>query len=192
MAARGASPYRRGMSDPVRLYETDFYAWARDQSAKLRDWPEHLRPNGIDIANIAEEIEDLAKSEERAFTSQLESLFLHLLKLEFHPAQENRNHWRKEVSAFRAAFLKFQPSQRARLRGSPKLWAEGDGWAAEAWHDAWERFKRELRIDFPDGAGPTVAKLSVQADRPRYDLDGQALRPDWYPEYAGQRPAPPR
>jgi hypothetical protein len=170
------------MADPATLYETDFHAWAEDQAARLRAWPEHLRPNGIDIANIAEEIEDLGRSEARSFESLLTQIVLHLLKLELHPAQENRAHWCKEVAAFRVGALKFQPSRRPKARGSPKLWSERDEWAAEAWRDARARFEEELRIDAPDAAPGIVAALGDE-DRPRHDLDSQVLRPGWYPEF---------
>src|SRR3954466_4720060 len=110
--------YGNAMSEAASLYQNDFYAWAQDQAGKLRAWPEHLRPNGVDIAHLTEEIEDLARSEERALTSLLFRLHLHLLRLELHPDRRNRKHWAKEVNAFRPQILRFGgPRPR---RGSPK------------------------------------------------------------------------
>ena len=72
------------MPDTASLYDRDFFAWTQDQAALLRAWPEHLRPNGIDIENLVEEVESLGKSDRRAIESLLELVVLHFLKLEFH------------------------------------------------------------------------------------------------------------
>ena len=169
------------MSDPATLYERDFYAWTQDQAEKLRAWPEHLRPNGVDIARIAEEIEELTRSEERALTSVLYQLFLHLLKLDLHPDQRSRQHWEKEVNAFRTQVLRFgDPRPRW---GSPKLWAERGEWALDAWHDALATFLEELRIEGHDDATLGLVRLHAGSEAPCYRLDEEALKPGWYPEH---------
>jgi len=61
------------------LYEHDYYAWIREQVRALR---EH-RIEDIDFENVAEEIEDLGKSERRSVESHLETLLLHALKLTY-------------------------------------------------------------------------------------------------------------
>ena len=48
-------------------YEADVVAWAQEQAALLRAG----RFSEIDIANIAEEIEDVGKSEKRELASRL-------------------------------------------------------------------------------------------------------------------------
>jgi hypothetical protein len=78
------------MSDASELHERDFYAWTQAQAALLRAWPEALRPNALDIANLAEEIEDLGRSERRAIASLIERIVIHLLKLRCHPDQASR------------------------------------------------------------------------------------------------------
>lgn len=60
-------------------YETDYYAWAMETAAAMREG----RLADIDFSAVAEEIEDLGKSERRSLASALEQLFLHLLKLRF-------------------------------------------------------------------------------------------------------------
>ena len=47
------------------LYETDFYAWTQEQARKLR------AGEGVDAANIAEELETLGRSEEQQLTNRL-------------------------------------------------------------------------------------------------------------------------
>ena len=61
------------------LYEHDYYAWIREQVRALR---EH-RIEHIDFENVAEEIEDLGKSEKRSVESHLETLLVNSLKLSY-------------------------------------------------------------------------------------------------------------
>ena len=62
------------------LYEHDYYAWVGEQVRALRG----RRLEDIDFENVAEEIEDLGKSEKRSVQSHLETLIEHLLKLSSH------------------------------------------------------------------------------------------------------------
>jgi hypothetical protein len=63
------------------LYERDFYAWANEQVELLRNG----KLAAADIANIAEEIESMGRSEKRELVSRLTVLLLHLLKWRFQP-----------------------------------------------------------------------------------------------------------
>jgi hypothetical protein len=75
-------------SNPSQLYDHDYYAWVRDQVRALR---EH-RIEDIDFENVAEEIEDLGKSEKRSVESPLETLLAHSLKLSYaHGITRDRN-----------------------------------------------------------------------------------------------------
>jgi hypothetical protein len=81
------------------LYDEDFYAWTREQAELLR----RVRPgaNGLDIEHIAEEIEDLGKSELHACQSLCEHIIEHLLKLEYSGLDEPTRHWRQEIVEWR-------------------------------------------------------------------------------------------
>jgi hypothetical protein len=57
-------------------YEQDLVAWAAANAALLRAG----RLAEIDVANIAEELEDMGKSERRALASHIRNLLMHLLK----------------------------------------------------------------------------------------------------------------
>ena len=60
--------------DISKLYETDLSAWLVDQAQRLRTgtWPGVDAANpGVDAANIAEELETLGRSEQRALESHL-------------------------------------------------------------------------------------------------------------------------
>ena len=73
-------------------YADDFYGWAHEQAARLRagDW------HALDVANIAEEIETLGRSEASALRSSLRLIAMHLLKFRFQPQRASRS-WRVTV-----------------------------------------------------------------------------------------------
>ena len=63
------------------LHETDFVAWTTEQAALLRAG----RRDALDIAGLAEEIEDMGKSERIGLESHLSVVLMHLLKWQFQP-----------------------------------------------------------------------------------------------------------
>ena len=69
-------------------YDDDFYAWTQHQAAVLREMP--VADNRFDREHVAEEIEDLGKSERDAVRSQVRRIIEHFLKLQYSPAQEPR------------------------------------------------------------------------------------------------------
>ncbi|MBK1657523.1 DUF29 family protein [Paracraurococcus ruber] len=60
-----------------------------------------MRPNALDIANLAEGIEGFGESQRQAVESLVFRTVLHLLKLRCHPDQSARRGWQKEVDGFR-------------------------------------------------------------------------------------------
>ena len=46
-------------SRPEQLYEEDFYAWTRDQAGALRRLAEQRWNGPLDLAHLAEEVEEL-------------------------------------------------------------------------------------------------------------------------------------
>ena len=81
------------------LYDEDFYAWTQEQAELLRRGG--AGANGLDVELIAEEIEDLGKSELHACQSLCEHIIEHLLKLEFSGVGEPARHWRHEIVEWR-------------------------------------------------------------------------------------------
>lgn len=71
------------------LYDEDVIAWAEQQSRLLRSrqWSQ------LDIDNIAEESEDVGKSEKRELQSRMCVLMAHLLKWTFCSAAASRGCW---------------------------------------------------------------------------------------------------
>ena len=95
------------------LHDDDFYAWAQQQAALLRDG----RVAEADLAAIAEEIESMGKTEKRELVSRLTVLLLHLLKWQAKPGLRG-NSWRLSIANARdeiADLLADNPSLKAQL-----------------------------------------------------------------------------
>src|SRR3974390_2695035 len=76
-------------------YEDDFYAWTQHQAEDLRAMP--VSDNRFDREHVAEEIEDLGKSERGAVHIQIRRIIEHLLKLSYSPAEEPRYDWMETI-----------------------------------------------------------------------------------------------
>ncbi|WP_308388816.1 DUF29 domain-containing protein [Acidithiobacillus sp. AMEEHan] len=63
------------------LYQQDFFAWTQQQAQKLRAG----QLSALDTKNLAEEVEDLGRSEKRALASHMTVLLVHLLKWQHQP-----------------------------------------------------------------------------------------------------------
>ena len=84
---------------PSQLYDTDFYAWTRQQASELRRFAK-TRPNlPLDLEHIAEEIQDLGKSERDVVLSLAQRIIEHFLLIENSPAADQRLHWADEIAA---------------------------------------------------------------------------------------------
>ena len=90
----------------LSLYDDDFYAWTQQQAELLRHGP--AAANRLDYDLIAEEIEDLGRSELHACQSLCEHIIEHLLKIEYSGLTEPLDHWRDEVVEWRVQFERKQ------------------------------------------------------------------------------------
>lgn len=110
--------------DDQSLYERDIYAWAETQAAALRRLAETRRdlPNGLDVENIAEEIEDVGSSELHRVESFVEVLLLHLLKLASAPDAVSVRHWRNEVDLAHHRVVRFWRPSMSRKLGLDDVW----------------------------------------------------------------------
>jgi hypothetical protein len=95
----------------AELYDEDFYAWTQQQAEVLRT---HFSgDNRLDVEHLAEEVEDLGKSELHAVESFIEHIIAHLLKLDYSGQAAPRAHWRAEILNFRRSIeRKLSPSIR--------------------------------------------------------------------------------
>jgi hypothetical protein len=155
-------------TQPEQLYESDFYAWTQDQAKELRRFA-RTRPNvPLDLARLAEEIQDLGKSEYEAVFSLAQRIIEHLLLIEHSPATDQRLHWSDEIDEFRDQLdRKLSPTIRRRLKREFE----------EAFVRARRRVHRKL-----ERYGEAHAAASLPADCP-YTFD-QVLG-DWLPGEGG-------
>jgi hypothetical protein len=154
------------MSDGPR-YEDDFYAWTRHQAMVLRTMA--VADNRFDSENIAEEIEDLGRSERDAVRSQIRRIIEHLLKLAYSPAQQPHFDWMASIVDARAVLGD---------KISPTLRRDAEAVLAKLYRDARRQAELALR-----GYGEHQAAGALPQTCP-YSLD-DICREDWYPDAAG-------
>jgi hypothetical protein len=91
-------------------YETDFYGWTQAQARAIRahDW------EAVDVEHVAEEIEDLCKSDEH----HLAMLVLAFLELIYRPCahEEGRYYWQASVIQHHRSMLEYSLEDSPRLR----------------------------------------------------------------------------
>lgn len=107
-------------------YETDIIAWANEQANLLRNG----QFSYLDVEHIAEEIEDVGKSEQRELASRMAVLLAHLLKWEYQPERRGSS-WSETIRAQRERINR-------RMNKTPSLkssLADPD-WQADVWDDA--------------------------------------------------------
>ena len=122
-------------------YEDDFFLWSREQADALRSLGRERSNSPVDWENVAEEIESLGKRDRRRCESLVGLLLLHLLKLQYWPIAEPRNHWQTEIRAFRKALARI-------LRDSPSLQSNLDSFSRSEQTDAVEEMSDFLK-QFP-------------------------------------------
>lgn len=121
-------------------YERDVVAWAMEQAALLRAG----KLSAIDIEHIADEIEDVAKSEKRELARRVSELLAHLLRWQHQPGRRCSS-WILSIKVQRksiASVLHEAPSLTTSLTDA--RWVEG------TWHDAVAKAIDETELDaFP-------------------------------------------
>jgi len=109
------------------LYNEDFYAWTQQQAELLRRGP--AAANRLDYDLIAEEIEDLGKSELHTCQSLCEHIIGHLLKIEYSGLDQPVRHWRREIAEWRLQLKEKADAQHCCQTGFARPSSRGR-WAA--------------------------------------------------------------
>jgi len=126
------------MNANLHSYDGDIIAWANEQARLLRAG----RFDALDIEHIAEEIEDVGKSERREIRSRMVVLLTHLLKWERQPERRG-NSWRRTVNVQRrdiADCLRATPSLKPDLQSRE--------WWESVWAGALDMAVRETGLSF--------------------------------------------
>jgi hypothetical protein len=145
-------------------YDDDFYAWTQYQAQVLRSLD--TRDNRFDRENLAEEVEDLGRSQRDTVRSQVERILVHFLKLTHSPARPPRSGWIDSIIEARSVLEN---------KLSPTLQ-----------HDVAERLPRLFQIARKravaqlEDYGEAAAAAALPNECP-YTVD-QILAEDWYPE----------
>jgi hypothetical protein len=148
-------------------YDEDLYLWSQQQAAALREAARRGVNLPVDWENVAEEIESLGRSDRRGITSRLETIMVHLLKLEHSLAPDPRNGWIRTVERTREdaeSLLRESPSLRAQL---PEMLAE-----------AAKRAMRYAAVALED-AGEHDAARQIKRTGIRYTVED--VLGDWLP-----------
>ena len=129
------------------LYEQDFFEWTVRNAELLRAG----QLDEADLEHIAEEIEDMGKSERHALRSRLRVLLSHLLKWKYQAGRRSRS-WKATIRVQRdelAHLLRQMPSLRRYLRDQlPEVYPMAvEGTIAEA--------------DLPDEVFPPACPFSL-------------------------------
>ena len=108
---------RSAVADAARLYDADFYEWCMTTATLLRGG----RINEVDLEHVAEEIEDLGRSQRHALDSRTIVIILHLLKMRYQQERRTRS-WEKTIVTQQIAIadlLRQNPSLRRFLAKTP-------------------------------------------------------------------------
>jgi hypothetical protein len=151
-------------------YDDDFFAWTQHQAMVLRTMV--VADNRFDRENVAEEIEDLGRSERDAVRSQIRRIIEHLLKLAYSPDQQPRFDWMASIAEARAT---------SGDKISPTLRRDAETMLAKLYRDGRRQAELALR-----GYGENDAAEVLPQSCP-YSLD-DICREDWYPDGLGGKP----
>jgi hypothetical protein len=141
-------------------YERDFFSWTQQQAAAVRAG----EMNRIDRGNLAEEIEEMGRSEQRALASRLAVLIAHLLKLEVQTERTptNEKSWSNSVMTQRRQVQRLL-AKNPGLR-NPTIMAEA---LESAWDDGRDWAIRETGLDpdrFPSAAVYDLSEVLGESD----------------------------
>jgi hypothetical protein len=135
-------------SRSLAQYDDDFFAWTQETAALLRAG----RLADVDVAHVAEEIEDMGKRELRELNGRMQVLLVHLLKWQLQPDRRTPS-WRRTIVTQRAeseALVRDSPSL------EPKLESDFAGNYARAVR------RTSLETELPVDRFPTRSPLSLE------------------------------
>jgi Domain of unknown function DUF29 len=155
----GGAPVRRPTAlsrrSTTTSYDKDVVLWSEEQARLLRAG----RFAELDIQLLADEIEDVGKSEKRELASRMAVLLAHLLK--WSRQQEMRNStWRSTIVQRKrvALAIKATPSLKAVLRDP--------NWQEDMWLDALAQAQKETGLtaeELPEACPWTMEQAADQS-----------------------------
>jgi hypothetical protein len=138
-------------------YEEDFVAWLQDQAGRAR----RGEVEGLDLENIAEELEGLARSDRREIRSRLTVLLTHLLKCLVQPRKRSSS-WLETIAEQRDGITQL-------IEDSPSLRAYPGEFLERSYPAARRKAARQTRL--PEREFPERCPFDIEA----------VLDPRWIP-----------
>ena len=138
-------------------YETDVVAWSREQAR----WLKAGRFDQLDVEHLAEEIEDVGKSEQRELANRMAVLLVHLIKWQHQPGLRGAS-WEITIRNQRKGIIR-------RLGKTPSLKSELQD--ADWWESLWEDATAQAAQETGLSSFPECCPWS----------SGQVLGLDWLP-----------
>ena len=120
------------------LYKSDFYRWTVDQVENLRLG----KLDGLDLENLAEEIESLGNQQRSELENRLAVLLGHLLKWDLQPDLRGKS-WRSTIREQRRQIKKL-------INKNPSLKSYLDEAILEGYESALDLVVRETPLDYKD------------------------------------------
>ncbi len=118
-------------------YDEDFFLWTRTQATALREAGRAGVNAPVDWENVAEEIEDLGRSQKQKVRSFVFQILAHLIKLKASSRVEPRNGWSREVQVWRRDLKRM-------FKDNPSLAAQLRSFVEDEWPDALEQATDDL------------------------------------------------
>jgi hypothetical protein len=142
----------------MSLYQRDWYAWTQTSAELLRQGRWHE----LDAVHIAEELESMGKSEQRALENRLTALLAHLLKWQYQPGRRGKS-WQRTLIEQRKQIHKL-------LRENPSLQTKLESALEDAYDSAIRWAAEETGLE--ESVFPQVCAYSLES----------LLNPEFYPE----------
>jgi hypothetical protein len=140
------------------IYEEDYLQWLEMTTEQLRTG----KLENLDIENLLEEIEAMARKEKVALESNLEVLLMHLLKYQYQ-VNKRTSSWRYTIDEHRSRILKA-------LKVSPSL----KPYLKQVFDDCYQEGRRKAAIE-------TGLNISTFPMRSPFSQE-ETLNPDFLPE----------
>ena len=148
-------------------YDKDVVLWSREQATLLRTG----QFSQLDIEHLADEIEDVGKSEQRELASRMIVLLVHLLKWQLQPSLRGSS-WETTIKTQRNGIIR-------RVSNTPGLkatLAEAD-WQIDVWADVIDQAVKETGLK--EDVFPVPCPWQME----------QVLSAGWFPEAGIKKPS---
>jgi hypothetical protein len=131
------------------LYDQDFVEWCEITAAQLRD----RKFDQVDLENLIEEIEGLAKRDRRELKNRLTVLLAHLLKRIYVNSPENFQGWELTIREQRRQIQDL-------LQDSPSL----KSYLGEVFNTAYQNALDDVRLEYQQAEFPDTWEFELNSE----------------------------